>query len=48
VIESASDIEALREILRYETTGRNQESVPIDIVTIDTEIIRNTGALPFG
>jgi hypothetical protein len=47
-IESASDIEALREVLRCETTGRNQESVPIDIVTIDTNIIRDTGALPFG
>jgi hypothetical protein len=47
-IEPASDIEALREVVRYETTGQNQESVAIDIVTIDTNIICDTGTLPFG
>jgi hypothetical protein len=46
-IEPASNFKWLGEVVRCEAAGRNQESIPVDIVTIDSNRIRNTGALPF-
>jgi hypothetical protein len=34
--------------LRHETVAGNQESILVNIVAVDAEIIRNSGMLPFG